>query len=96
MSIHQGLDKLQLYDELLLKEGKLVHEQSLAQEKLRKIAERRKQIEDAIRELNLYQQGQRFKGLARLDIEIDDLVEPPTSKNKDSYQVTAFFLGFIK
>jgi hypothetical protein len=83
-----------VYDDLLFMEGKLEHERILTQAKLKRINERRNKIEDAIRQLNS-QNGHRLKDLGKLDLQVDDLIESPKSKDKGGNQLVPYFLGFI-
>lgn len=78
------------YNNLISMEGELAHERVLTQDKLKKIVERSKKIEEAISQLNS-RNGHSFKGLGQLDLQVDDLIE----SSKDSGQVIPFFLGFI-
>jgi hypothetical protein len=82
------------YNDLISMEGELAHERALTQDKLKKIVERSKKIEEAISQLNS-RNGHSLKSLGQLDLQVDDLIESSKSKNKDGGQVMAFFLGFI-
>jgi hypothetical protein len=82
------------YNDLILMEGKIEYEKTLTQEKLKRIIEARKKVENAISQLNS-KKGLSSKDLTELDVTVDFLVQSSKSKNKGSGQVVAFVLGFI-
>jgi hypothetical protein len=84
----------QKYNDLLLMEGRLEHEKTLTQEKLKRITETRKKVENAISQLDS-KKGLSSKELSELNVTVDFLVQSSKSKNKGSGQVVAFVLGFI-
>ncbi len=89
-----AMTKQAIRDELLLKEGKLDHAQTMAREKLAKIIVKKKEIEDSV---NKIEAEPEFKLLnpEAYRVEVDALVDPQIPKPGRFDRLATFALGFI-
>ncbi|GEM_PF-5300942 len=88
------LEKGSLREDLLLKEGKLEHELRLAQDKLRKIRDRKKEVEEALKQIDSSTLSGVFDP-SKVNIQISDLVKDKDAGSEQGKQIKSFCYGLI-